>query len=195
MSAELGRLIVGAADPAAVETFWRCVLGDEGFDRHLRIEPEREPKTVKNRVHLDVYVRDVASLLALGARLLDDYPPIRATLADVEGNEFCAFVDPDLEPGPPGRAFAVCTDSSRPAEVAAWWAARVGGRLGPGDDGVPRYLYGCAGWPELIWKFVEVHDERVALDRWRWSVAGGDGWFTDPDGNEVSSDRSEHPSG
>ena len=189
MTVVLGPLVVGAAEPAAVSTFWRAVLGDEAFERHLRIEPEREPKIVKNRVHLDVYVRDVASLLALGARVLDDYPPTRATLTDVEGNEFCAFIDPDLDPELPGLVFAVCTDSARPAEMAAWWAALVGAEIGPADDGVPRYLYGCAGWADLVWKFVEVDDERVGVNRWRWSVVGGDGWSTDPDGNDVSAER------
>ena len=43
----------------------------------------------------------------------------RVTLADVEGNEFCAFLDPALVDGPPARAFAVCTDSDRPEELAA----------------------------------------------------------------------------
>jgi hypothetical protein len=75
--------------------------------------------------------------------------------------------------------------------VAAWWAARVGAEIGPGPDGVPRYLSGCAGWPDLVWKFVEVDDERVAVNRWRWSV---ESWPTgeplvDPDGNEFSVGR------
>jgi hypothetical protein len=194
MTADLGPLVVGAADPAVVTTFWRTVLGDEAFERHLRVEPEREAKVVKNRVHLDVYVRDVAPLLAIGARVLDDYPPTRATLADVEGNEFCAFIDRELGPTPLGRVFAVCTDSDRPADAAAWWAPLVGAEIGPGPDGVPRYLYGCAGWGAVIWKFVEVDDERVALNRWRWCVvAETDGWFTDPDGNDVSAERLARP--
>ena len=202
MTVSLGPLIVGAADPAAVTTFWRTVLGEHEFERHLRIEPEREPKVVKNRVHLDIFVRDVATLLDLGARVLDDYPPTRATLADVEGNEFCAFIDPTLDPSTPGRVFAVCTDSDRPAEVAAWWAPLVGAEIGPGPDGVPRYLHGCAGWSDLVWKFVEVDDERVVLNRWRWSVVArdplleagardaGDGLVTDIDGNDVSAAQS-----
>lgn len=208
MTTRLGPLAVGAADPAAVTTFWRTVLGDAEFGRHLTIEPEREPKVVKNRVHLDLYVRDVAPLLDLGARVLDDYPPTRATLADVEGNEFCVFIDPDRDTEPLGRVFAVCTDSDRPADVGAWWASLVGAEVRPGPDGVPRYLHGCAGWSDVIWKFVEVDDERVALNRWRWSVVAGsdrlvdagavpsgEGGFTDPDGNDFSAERSGRPAG
>ena len=57
-----------------------------------------EPKTVKNRVHLDVRVGtdrredEVARLLALGATELyraSQGPFEWATLADPEGNEFC----------------------------------------------------------------------------------------------------------
>jgi hypothetical protein len=48
------------------------------------------------------------------------------TLADVEGNEFRTFLDPGRHEGSPARAYAVCTDSERPEELAAWWAAQVG---------------------------------------------------------------------
>lgn len=39
-----------------------------------------EAKTVKNRVHLDIYTRSLEDLEALGA-----------VMADPEGNEFCVF--------------------------------------------------------------------------------------------------------
>jgi hypothetical protein len=48
-----------------------------------------EPKTVKDRIHLDVY-GDVDALVAHGATVaetLDDWTILR----DPEGNEFCAF--------------------------------------------------------------------------------------------------------
>ena len=57
-----------------------------------------EPKTVKNRLHLDLRVGDerreaeVARLVGLGARELwrsSQGPQRWATLADPEGNEFC----------------------------------------------------------------------------------------------------------
>ena len=53
----------------------------------------REPKTVKNRIHLDFTVPDLNALLAAGARVLrpkDDEIGWHV-LADPEGNEFCAF--------------------------------------------------------------------------------------------------------
>ena len=200
MTVHLGPLLVEAEDPAAVTRFWEAALGAAACRRHLVIRPQQRAKVVKNRVHVDVYVHDVASLLALGAHVLAEYPlERRATLADVEGNEFCAFIDPDRsEAEPPAEVFAVCTDSDRPEELAAWWAALLGADIGPGTDGTMRWLYGSAGRPELIWKFVRVHDERVVPNRWQWSVAAGfeelvgagasaaGDLLVDPDGNEVS---------
>jgi glyoxalase superfamily protein len=61
-----------------------------------------EPKTAKNRLHWDVSCPDVSALLDAGATLLR--PPDQDidwhVLADPEGNEFCAFVDPPAAPAP-----------------------------------------------------------------------------------------------
>ena len=51
--------------------------------------PVPEPKTVKNRLHWDVY-GDVDDLVARGATPLWEMPRWRV-LADPEGNEFCVF--------------------------------------------------------------------------------------------------------
>jgi len=50
-----------------------------------------EPKVVKNRVHLDLRVRSVDELTALGATVLrePDDEIGWTVLADPEGNEFC----------------------------------------------------------------------------------------------------------
>ena len=56
-----------------------------------------EPKTIKNRIHLDLLPQaddqqaELARLTALGARVLDDQPPGASwiVMADPEGNEFC----------------------------------------------------------------------------------------------------------
>jgi hypothetical protein len=189
VTVSLGPLVVDAVEPRAVERFWAAALGGPAQRALLSFRPQGRAKTVKNRVHLDVYVRDVGSLLDLGARVLAEYRPQRVTLADVEGNEFCAFLDPALAEQPPARAFAVCTDSDRPEELAAWWAAQVGAEVRIGPDGTPRWLYGSAGWEGLVWKFVRVDDERVVPNRWQWTVyadpADAD-VHVDPQGNEFS---------
>jgi hypothetical protein len=201
VTVQLGPLLVEAVDPVAVTRFWEAALGEPSCRRHLIIQPQRRAKVVKNRVHVDVYVRDVAALVALGARVLAEYLPQRVTLADVEGNEFCAFIEPDRlsESEPPAKVFAVCTDSDRPEDLAAWWAPLLGAEIGPGPDGTMRWLYGAGGRPELIWKFVRVHDERLVPNRWQWSVeagrdelvragvsAAGDDLLVDPGRNDVS---------
>jgi hypothetical protein len=58
-----------------------------------------EPKTVKNRLHWDVY-GDPQAFLAAGATTLWEVPgrtrPVAWTvLADPEGNEFCVFPPDD----------------------------------------------------------------------------------------------------
>jgi Glyoxalase-like domain len=88
VTATLGPLVVDAVEPRALERFWAATLGVPAQRALLSFRPHRRAKTVKNRVHLDVYVRDVEPLLDLGARVLAEYLPQRVTLADVEGNEF-----------------------------------------------------------------------------------------------------------
>ena len=178
----LDGLLIEAEKPAEVAAFWSRALGGEttrlldgsvrvsGPFPELTIYPQARSKSVKNRVHLDLYVRSLDRLLSMDAQILDEFRPMRVTLADIEGNEFCAFLDPDAPHDPPARVFAVCTDSDRPEELASWWVRLVGAQVGDGSDGIPRWLRGSAGWPNLIWKFVRVSDQRVVPNRWRWTV-------------------------
>ena len=55
--------------------------------------PVRQPKTVKNRIHRDLY-GDVADLVARGATVLAELP-VPKVLADPEGNESCVFPSSD----------------------------------------------------------------------------------------------------
>jgi hypothetical protein len=105
-------LVVDCADPEAIAGWWAARTGATVHRRegapfvwledvpgfpypYWVFGPVPEPKTVKNRVHWDVNLRDasVPDLVAAGATVLR--PPdaeIRWTvLADPEGNEFCAF--------------------------------------------------------------------------------------------------------
>ncbi len=63
----------------------------------LDFAPVPEPKTVKNRVHLDVTTSDLDALVAAGATVLraQDETIGWTVLADPDGNEFCAFVVTD----------------------------------------------------------------------------------------------------
>lgn len=215
-SASLKDFCIDAIQPVPVAKFWAAAIGGEadideagealirrGKDVDIWVNRVPEAKSVKNRVHFDVYARAAEDLVALGATVLTQEPEW-VVMADVEGNEFCAFLDPELESDTPAKLFAVCTDSDKPVEIAQWWHGLVGGTITPGPDGTLRWLRGAAGWGELIWKFVRVADERVVKNRWHWDVRADaaelvhDGaralrgpdtdirWtvLTDPDGNE-----------
>src|SRR5690606_2223763 len=126
-------LCLDAADPAVVARFWADALGqelsvaDDGDARvggprmpTLWVDAVPEPQAVKNRVHLDLYVPDVAALVDLGATVLAEHDGW-SVLGDPEGNELCAFpvTSPEQAPpaGAPARAFAICVDSADPVPL------------------------------------------------------------------------------
>ena len=105
---------IDCADTYRLGTFWAEVLGtrisdeDQPGDPEALVEAEGisllfiavpEGKAVKNRIHFDLRPTDgtredeVERLLALGATLVADHRRPDgggwATLADIEGNEFC----------------------------------------------------------------------------------------------------------
>lgn len=107
-------IVIDCADPIPLARFWSQVLGYPiGFQdedgEEARLDPAgdpfqvwlvrvSEPKTVKNRVHIDVDLRPgngLEQLEQLGAKVLHPFgsiPDARcAFLADPEGNEFCVF--------------------------------------------------------------------------------------------------------
>jgi hypothetical protein len=111
VGSKLTEVIVDAADPAGLASFWVKVLGwtvteadDEGVEiagpdggMRLVFVPVEEPKTAKNRVHLDVnptgcdQAEELARLRSLGAVEVDvgQGEQTWVVLADPEGNEFC----------------------------------------------------------------------------------------------------------
>jgi hypothetical protein len=106
-------LCFDCVDHHRVARFWAEVLGytvrpfdDDSIaldplEGGLRIWCNKvpEPKTVKNRVHIDINMPDGAEmerLQRLGARILQEIHDAEGRLkwtimADPEGNEFCAF--------------------------------------------------------------------------------------------------------
>lgn len=112
--ASLKDFCIDATSPVPVAKFWAAAIGgevdvDDAGEAFIRrgkavdiwVNRVPEAKGVKNRVHFDVYTRAVADLVALGATLLEEHEPDRVVMADIEGNEFCAFLDPDLESDTP----------------------------------------------------------------------------------------------
>ncbi len=162
MASEIVALRVRANDPLLLARFWAGLLGgevaddgdrgagllpaeDPGFP--VRFVPTREPKTEKNRMHLDLtstslddQQRTVARALALGARHIDvgQRPEEgHVVLADPEGDEFCVIE--------PGNAFlADC--------------GFVGALACDGSPGVGHFWAAALGWP-LVWD----QDEETAV--------------------------------
>ena len=109
---QLRTVVVDCLDPEPLATFWSALLGVDVHHRgadwislraaepgHPRVAFQRVPeaKSTKNRLHLDVWVADIATATveaeALGARRVG--PLVTASgepfqvLADPAGNEFC----------------------------------------------------------------------------------------------------------
>ena len=113
MSSSLVAVAVDCADPLTLAQFWADVLGrqvaEDSTPGHAVLLADRmdtgsplvvfnvvpEPKTVKNRMHLDVisdtFAAETERLLRLGARRLRDVERDEicwTTFADIEGDEF-----------------------------------------------------------------------------------------------------------
>ncbi len=113
MSSRWYTVVIDANDPAALARFWAAVLEydivyedpdevvvarDDDTYPALVFVPVPEPKTVKNRLHIDLNPDDrdaeVERLIGLGARRADvgqGEDKTWVVLADPEGNEFCVL--------------------------------------------------------------------------------------------------------
>ena len=209
---EFQDLCLDVADVERSAAFWGPALGlardpdpelrrlTDGVPEHtlwLNLVPE--PKTAKQRAHLDVHVGAVSDLVDLGATVLDDSQ--RWTMmADPEGGELCAFVrDPETLTG--YRLYEVVVDSADPAGIATWWAERFG--IEADHDEGASSLVGHPGPPfELV--FAQVPEPKTVKNRLHWDVRGSTaellaagarllrarddeiGWdvLADPEGNE-----------
>ena len=227
MPVRLHHIVVDAHDLPGLARFWTQALGwkilsereneivigtDENAPVGMCFMPVPDPKTVKNRVHLDLELpaRDPEPLLRIGAQVLsepgkDDW----WVLADPEGNEFCAFPPgqgaPPREPGLVAGVIQFTLDCADPQAQAEWWAGVLGGDLHPAEYG-PK-LRGAARLPWAEWLFQEVPEPKTVKNRVHWDVTladpapdalvalgatvlrepGGDiSWWVlaDPEGNE-----------
>ncbi len=118
MTFRILHLTFDCADPGALADFWCAALGYRrtelvGESVAEAVPPEGvpapkllfikvpEPKTAKNRVHVDIAVPDrdavVQRMLDLGATKVGEYDEWNTqwvTLRDPEGNEVCIASDP-----------------------------------------------------------------------------------------------------
>jgi hypothetical protein len=105
----LYEIVVDTAAPAAIASWWGDVLGSpvvhdpRGYSyvhavpgapfEALAFVPVPEPKSAKNRIHVDVVTADLDLLVSAGATLVRPADgEIRwNVMSDPDGNEFCAF--------------------------------------------------------------------------------------------------------
>lgn len=112
MTLRIGMIVVDCVDLKRATNFWTAALGYETGEvsdkwvslvdprkRGLEVglQPDADPKTHVNRVHIDLYTddvaREVARLEALGAKRADwswyTQGAKHVVMLDTEGNEFC----------------------------------------------------------------------------------------------------------
>lgn len=148
------------------------LVGDDPTQRvWMNVVPE--PKTVKNRAHIDVHCASVEELVALGARVLEpqaDYPDRGWTvMADPDGGEFCAFVRaPDRLPD--YRFYELVIDCAQSRLVASWWAKVLGAQLGAEPGKGWHWLEEMPGVPFEDWCFVPVPEPKTTKNRVHWDV-------------------------
>jgi predicted enzyme related to lactoylglutathione lyase len=177
MSTRLVNVVVDAVDPPALARFWRDLLGwrvsleeagevdlqappDDGWELDLVFVPAAEPKTMQNRLHLDLSSvsadQQMATLdraLDLGAKRVDvgqrNVPWF--VLADPGGNEFCVL-DPRPEYATTGAVAAIVAAAEDPAAMAAFWSAASGWPVerGAEDYAALRDPGGRGPWLEFI---------------------------------------------
>jgi len=123
-----------------------------------------EPKTTKNRVHLDIYARSLADLEALGAAVVEPFPRW-TVMADPEGGEFCAFLRDDL---PAQRLHGLVVDCADAVAQAQWWGAVYG--VDVIDKGQWATLEGVPGMPIQTMDFVPVPESKTVKNRVHWDV-------------------------
>jgi hypothetical protein len=176
--AEFKDLCVDAGDVARIGEFWAAALGrdwkvqDDGdgvltgaTPRHrIWVSGVPEPKTVKNRVHFDIYAASLADLEALGATVVERFPRW-TVMADPEGGEFCAFLRDD---DPAERLHGLGVDCAAPGPIARWWGGVFGVKVI--DNGDWFTLDGVPGTVSMTMDFSKVPEPKTVKNRIHWDV-------------------------
>ena len=171
-------LCIDAVDPKSAAEFWGQALGlqaqpaRKGWvltgptpQHSIWINQVPEPKTVKNRVHLDVRTHSVAELTALGAT---EVGPVRGwtVMTDPDGQEFCAF---ERKRPPEYRLADLVVDAADPRTIAGWWAKLFGGRSPIAERGYCD-IAGIEGLPWRKFTFLLVPEAKTVKNRVHWDV-------------------------
>jgi predicted enzyme related to lactoylglutathione lyase len=212
-------LCIDANDAEAEARFWGGLLGltaggphhngawwldDDTGQTVAWVNSVPEPKTVKNRVHIDINAGGLEGALAAGATVVEEFPRW-TVMRDLDGQEFCVFVrETPIE----RRLYELVWDSGPGLEeclaIARWWGEVLGAEVGQDEEqcwvekvpGAPfdGIVFGPVPEPKTVKNRVHIDvatDDVEALVRHGATVlrAKGDdglGWtiLADPEGNE-----------
>ncbi|KHL10784.1 UNVERIFIED_CONTAM: hypothetical protein LK11_45730 [Mumia flava] len=182
-------LCIDVTDARAMAPFWAAALGltaqvrDDGQALLRGATPEHtvwinevpEPRTVKQRVHLDVHAVSVAEYERLGARVLPAREPQGWTvMADPEGGELCVFERDDAwwdgerttggEAERDGyRLYEVVVDAADARRIADWWAGVLGVEA-VHEEGASA-IEPMPGAPFACWVFGDVPEPKTVKNR------------------------------
>jgi hypothetical protein len=172
-------LVLDAIDATRLGAFWGQALdrdwhaqdGGDGWlsgatpQHTIWINQVREPLTVKNRVHFDIYATSLTELEELGATIVEHHERW-TVMADPEGTQLCAFLRHEL---PTERMHGLVVDCADPAEIAAWWADVYDAPFEVNSEDWAT-VEKVAGMPILTLDFNRVPEPKVAKNRIHWDV-------------------------
>ncbi|HVM00680.1 MAG TPA: VOC family protein [Egibacteraceae bacterium] len=198
MPTRLDAVVVDAADPPRLAAFWARALGwavthdapeeasvgvtdapawGDGGAPAVVFTRVEEPKSVKNRVHLELASGNRADQLATVSRLLDlgasraDIGQEEApwvVLADPEGNEFCVLDarETHRDVGPLAAVVVDCADS---VDLANFWMRATGWPVLRYSErfAALRHPSASTTW----WELIEVPEPKTGRNRLRPDLA------------------------
>lgn len=180
-------LCIDAVDREAQARFWAAASGlelhvsghnislDGSTPRHrVWVNGVDRPRTVKNRLHLDIDCAAVDDLVGLGATVLaraEDTGFRWTVMADPEGQEFCAFVREPVALSA-YRLHGIGIDCVDAVALAAWWGDVLGATPVPYPEYGGATLEGVAVDDEMTLDFARVPEPRTAPNRLHWDLVG-----------------------
>lgn len=168
-------LLMDVEDPASASERWGqwlnlraeadaigAVLRGENPEQTIWVNPA-EPQTVKNRVHLDLFARDLSAFEDLTRVTSPGQFPWTVFL-DPEGLEFCVFESADRPVG----LKDVVVDAIDHQSIATWWAELFGGTFA--TNGEYSWVDDIAGAPVESFDFPPVPEGKTVKNRLHWEV-------------------------